>query len=51
LRAEEILDIIKNVSNGNMIVGLQQDAHEFLVLLLENLISTWPKKNFISKSL
>lgn len=49
LRAEEVLDIIKNVCGDNMIVGLQQDAHEFLIKLLENLIDTWTQKEVENK--
>lgn len=50
LRAEEVLDIIKNVWGGSMTVGMQQDAHEFFLLLLDNLIQTWHKKCPTEKS-
>lgn len=50
LRAEEVLDIIKNVWGDTMMVGMQHDAHEFLVKLIENFSHTWSSKNIKSKT-
>lgn len=49
-RAEEVLDIIKNVCGDSMTVGMQEDAHEFLIKLLEDLVETWSKKNITGNS-
>jgi ubiquitin carboxyl-terminal hydrolase 36/42 len=50
LRSEEVLDIIKNVWGDSMMVGMQQDAHEFLVKLIENFSHTWSAKNIKPKT-
>lgn len=50
LRAEEVLDIIKNVWGDTMMVGMQHDAHEFLVKLIENFSHTWSSKNIKPKT-